>query len=76
MIIFGWRTRVTVLFTGMWQCPVCHAPRVYRCVSLRRWFTLFFIPTIPLGKPTRHAECTTCGLALRPEAGAQYEIVA
>ena len=47
--------------TGEFFCPTCGGDRQWvRCV-LRRWFSLFFIPIFPVGKPVVAAvQCTTC----------------
>jgi hypothetical protein len=48
--------------SGEFFCPKCGGDRQWvRCV-LRRWFSLFFIPLVPMGKPIASAvQCTTCG---------------
>lgn len=47
--------------TGEFFCPKCGGDRQWvRCV-LRRWFSLFFVPIFPMGKPVVAAvQCTTC----------------
>ncbi|MFT3855134.1 MAG: hypothetical protein QM733_20730 [Ilumatobacteraceae bacterium] len=47
--------------TGEFFCPKCGGDRQWvRCV-LRRWFSLFFVPIFPMGKPVVTAvQCTTC----------------
>ena len=59
-IIFGWRTRASIIARGMFLCPQCGADRHYAHKSMRRWFTLFFIPLIPLKTLGEFVECETC----------------
>lgn len=60
MIIFGYRQTVKELATLITQCRKCGTQgwhRVYRLIS---WFTLFFIPVLPVWIK-RSALCGTCG---------------
>ena len=63
LIIFGTKGRWSKRQhdTGEFFCPNCGGDRQWvRCV-LRRWFSLFFIPLFPMGKPVASAvQCTTC----------------
>ena len=61
LLIWGWRTRASVLAQGTFLCPDCCADRGYEHKQMRRWFTLFFIPVIPLKRLGEFVECTTCG---------------
>lgn len=61
MIIFG----LSVFFfgtlgEGVFHCPRCGGDRQYKHKSGRRWFTLFFIPVIPLDKVGEIVRCETC----------------
>jgi hypothetical protein len=60
MLIFGWTVLFKTLDTGVFHCPCCGGDRQYRIQQARRWFTLFFIPLIPLGVVGEHVECTSC----------------
>jgi tellurite resistance protein len=52
---------------GEFFCPECGGDRSWRKVIARRWFTLFFIPLFPVGKPVAEAvECETCHKKLQP----------
>lgn len=68
MIIFGVRGRVATLGTGRFFCPRCGGDRAYTKKGVRRWFTLFFVPIVPLGaaRGTRVC-CDTCGGAFSEE---------
>ncbi|GAA3803801.1 zinc-ribbon domain-containing protein [Cellulomonas soli] len=59
-IIWGWRAVMEVLGLGLFHCPTCQQDREYRHVRPRRWFTLFFVPVIPLQRLEPFVECTTC----------------
>jgi zinc-ribbon family len=60
LIIFGFRrkvSRLTVIFT---MCSFCHTPAAHAVTRLRKFFTLFFIPVLPIG--TKYTTtCTLCG---------------
>lgn len=60
-LIAGLRTRHTTLDTGTFHCPSEGGERRYRHLQARRWFTLFFIPLIPLGQRRDLAHCLGCG---------------
>ncbi len=61
MIIFGFRVRGTAIGTGTFFCPQEGGDREYQRQRLRRWFTLFFIPLIPLNVLGEAVHCTSCG---------------
>lgn len=49
IIIFGFRRMLARLGTVFVLCASCSTPAAHALVRTRRWFTLFFIPVIPLG---------------------------
>lgn len=59
-LMWGWRSRSKTLATGMFACPSCGGDRHYANKQARRWFTLFFIPIIPLKVLGEYVECQTC----------------
>lgn len=59
-IVFGTRGRQTKLSEGEFYCPTCHASRHYERKLARNFFSLYFIPLIPLNKGTEFIECMTC----------------
>lgn len=61
MIIFGFRIRAKALDTGTFSCPREGGDRAYERQQLRRWFTLFFLPLIPLNAVGEAIHCTSCG---------------
>jgi uncharacterized tellurite resistance protein B-like protein len=66
MIIWGWKARYSTLSTGSFYCPHEDGDRGYRHRQARRWFTLFFIPLIPLAVLGDFIECTSCGRQYDP----------
>src|SRR5260370_39221867 len=59
-IIWGFRIFYRTLGEGVFHCRKCGGDRQYRHRAGRRFFTLFFIPVIPLAKTGEHVQCTTC----------------
>jgi hypothetical protein len=60
LIIFGLRVFYRTIAQGTFHCRRCGGDREYRHRSGRRWFTLFFLPVIPLNSVGEHVQCTTC----------------
>ena len=60
IILFGTKRMRTSLGTVMLLCQRCQRPSAHAVVKLRTWFTLFFIPVIPLNSVGEHGQCTTC----------------
>ena len=68
MIIFGMKSRISrssLQETLERSCPSCGGNL---CLSdLRRWFTLYFIPVIPLNKIESFYKCEGCGNTYKEE---------
>jgi predicted RNA-binding Zn-ribbon protein involved in translation (DUF1610 family) len=68
VIIFG----VSVFYffgligTGQFHCPNCGGDREYEHRTARRFFTLFFVPVIPLDKVGEVVRCKTCRVRFDP----------
>ena len=60
LIIFGLRVFYRTIAQGIFHCRRCGGDREYRHREGRRWFTLFFIPVIPLNSASEHVQCATC----------------
>ncbi|MCR9159260.1 MAG: zinc ribbon domain-containing protein [Nannocystaceae bacterium] len=60
MIIFGTRTTNPTAGQGMFNCPRCGPQKPYTHKKAKRWFTLYFIPVIPLGTAGEYVECGAC----------------
>ena len=60
LLIFGIRVRFSTVEQGDFFCPQCGGDRHFARRRARRWFTLFFIPLIPLNVVGEVVECSTC----------------
>ena len=61
MIIFGTKGRSIKMDSGEFHCPNCNTKRTYNKKYVQDWFTLYFIPTFPVGgKNNEHIECEEC----------------
>jgi tellurite resistance protein len=60
VIIYGTRGITYQVEKGQFNCPLCHAPRAYGRKRIRRFFTLYFIPLIPLDVAAEFVECAEC----------------
>ncbi|MBI1278492.1 MAG: zinc-ribbon domain-containing protein [Anaerolineaceae bacterium] len=60
MIIFGTRNRFKTIGTGQFYCPHCQTQRTYERKQAKRYFTLYFVPLIPMGDLGEYVECQTC----------------
>ncbi len=67
MIIFGTRGVTTTPERGTFFCPRCNTNQDYRFKRVRRFFTLYFIPVIPLDKLGEYVECPACQGTYAPE---------
>jgi hypothetical protein len=61
LLIFGLSVFFRTLSEGTFHCPHCGGDRPYRRRAGRRWFTLFFLPVLPLNQVGEVVECRTCG---------------
>ncbi|HEY4238423.1 MAG TPA: zinc ribbon domain-containing protein [Kofleriaceae bacterium] len=68
LIIFGRRNRAGVVRRGSFNCPRCGPGRDFEHKKVTRWFTLYFIPVIPLGTAGEYVQCRACGGTFGPEA--------
>lgn len=60
LIIWGFKTLFKTIGEGQFHCPSCRADRQYHLRQARRWFTIFWIPIIPLKVAGEIIECGTC----------------
>ncbi|NWG17364.1 MAG: zinc-ribbon domain-containing protein [Chloroflexi bacterium] len=67
MIIFGTSARTKTIGEGLFYCPNCQETRRYELKQARQFFSLYFIPLIPLGEAGRFVLCQTCGMAFQPD---------
>jgi hypothetical protein len=66
MIIWGFRVVFRMLSEGTFFCPSEQLDRSYKLKSAQRFFTLFFIPLIPLKKLGNVVECQSCKAQFDP----------
>ena len=67
MIIFGTTGITSVQSKGSFCCPACGSGAGYQHKGVTRFFTLFFIPLIPMGKVADFILCDRCGGNFKPE---------
>lgn len=67
MIIFGTRGVTYSAGSGDFYCPQCRSNLPYSRKRVRRFFTLYFIPVIPLDLHGEYIECKQCRGTYRPE---------
>jgi hypothetical protein len=66
LLIWGWKTRLKTLGEGTFFSPAAGGDGPYRLVEARRWFTVFFIPLIPLKVLGTFVECQQTGATYDP----------
>ena len=62
--LIGVRTKAKPIAQVERPCTKCAKNTVQTAIETQKWFTLFFIPIIPLGT-TRFVKCNLCGLTLK-----------
>jgi uncharacterized tellurite resistance protein B-like protein len=76
MIIFGTRGVTSTLKEGSFHCPQCNNNQNYKHRKVRKFFTLYFIPLIPLESVGEYVECRNCNGTFIPrvlEQGSQND---
>ena len=66
IFIWGFRVRGSTLGAGTFFCPSCGGDRGYVHKKARRWFTLFWVPLIPLKEIGEYVECDRCKSTFTP----------
>ena len=59
-IVFGTTSLTFNSSTGKFFCPTCGSSQAYQAKSIRRFFTIYFIPLIPLDRMGSFVECLAC----------------
>ena len=67
MIIFGTRGVTYAKERGNFFCPGCAGNQSYQWKRVRSFFTLYFIPLIPLNVVAEYIECSGCGGTYRKD---------
>lgn len=65
--ILGMTSRRSTIDSGRFHCPNEGATRQFEHVRAKRWFTLFFIPLLPLGTQGEWVRCGGCGASYGPD---------
>jgi hypothetical protein len=65
--VFGVTSRHKTVDSGRFRCPNEDRTTPFRHEEARRWFTLFFIPLIPLGRQGEWVRCQSCGATYGPD---------
>jgi hypothetical protein len=73
--IVGIRQKAYRLATVFAVCSVCHTPAAQAVTRVRTFFSLFFIPLIPLMSRYRRT-CTMCGQSVSVSAADASQLVA
>ena len=60
MIIFGTKAKTKAIGKGKFNCPHCQREREYERKKAKRYFSLYFIPLIPMDDIGEFIECQTC----------------
>ena len=66
LIIWGFRVRLKTLASLVFFCPKCGGDRAGLRREARRWFTVFWIPLIPLKHLGEVVQCQTCHTSFDP----------
>jgi hypothetical protein len=64
LFLFGIRTKAKSIGQVERSCSKCAKLTMHNAIESRRWFTLFFIPVVPLGG-NYAVRCGVCGLATK-----------
>lgn len=67
MIIYGTRGKNVEKGGGMFTCPRCATEQSYKHFEVKSYFTLYFIPLIPVGSSGEFLECAGCSGTYAPE---------
>ena len=67
MIIFGTKARYKTVDSGEFFCPSCQKTRQYERKQGKNYFSLYFVPVIPMGDAGEFIECQTCGRSYHPD---------
>jgi uncharacterized tellurite resistance protein B-like protein len=60
IIIFGTRGVRSTVTEGTFVCPQCVSAQHYKHKKVTQFFTLYFIPLIPMGNKGEYVECLGC----------------
>lgn len=65
-IIFGWPRRTKDYGPAYYtECMNCGNAAMYWLIKVRRWFTLYFIPVLPISTKSCYLVCEVCEAAIK-----------
>ena len=67
MIIFGTKAKYKTIGSGQFFCPHCQKTRNYEHKHAKNYFSLYFIPIIPLNDIGDFIECQSCRMTYKQE---------
>ena len=67
IFIFGTDTKSKQQGEGRFFCPQCSGQRNYRLFHVKEYFSLFFIPVLPMRSLDSYVECDECLTKFRQE---------
>lgn len=68
LIIFGTKNVAKTIKRGHFDCPQCNTQRIYNLNRNKKFFSLFFIPVIPLGNNHDTLNCMVCKTEYLPNS--------
>ncbi|SHG56729.1 RDD family protein [Flavobacterium defluvii] len=68
IVIFGSQIVEIGIKKGTFHCSRCNKQRNFILKQAKKYFALFFIPLLPLGKMGDSLECTTCKTLYEPNS--------
>jgi hypothetical protein len=71
IVFFGMKNVGRKVSAGIFTCPQCRHDTPYTLKKVSRYFTLYFIPLIPLGKVGEVVQCDECGTEFETDILAQ-----
>lgn len=73
-VIFGWPTKTKEYgATYPTPCPHCSNDNYFHLLKSRKWFTLYFIPLLPLGRASYDLVCPTCNASINLNSRAEIQ---
>ncbi len=66
-IIWGSRTIILTIGVGTFLCPKCHITQKFGHKQQKRFFTLYYIPILPIADGQQYVECQHCKGTFTPE---------
>ena len=75
LFLFGLRSKAKVIGQIERSCSKCAKATVQSAIETQRWFTVFFIPLIPIGS-SYAIRCNLCGLTTKGTAEVKKQLAA